>query len=79
MPLMVEPHVNNRLRRLRMARGLAQQELSIKASVSPTTLRAVERYDYVPSAKVRQRIAHALAVKEVEIWLEDAKAGDVEE
>jgi len=64
----VEPIVVNCLRQLRHAQGLPMYGLAVKASVSPTIISMVERFDYVPGQDVRQRIAAALAVGENDIW-----------
>jgi transcriptional regulator with XRE-family HTH domain len=58
----------NHLRRLRHARGLALYGLAALARVSPTTLSGIERWNYRPTARVRQRIAAALGVTERDIW-----------
>jgi hypothetical protein len=46
--------------------------LAVKASVSPTIIGMVERFDYRPGQDVRQRIAAALARGETDIWPEQA-------
>jgi transcriptional regulator with XRE-family HTH domain len=62
-----DPIVSNRLR-LRRRQGLAQYAVAVKAGVSPTVLGMIERYDYQPGPKVRQKIATALGVSEQAIW-----------
>ncbi len=52
----------NRLRELRQERELALWGLAARAGVSATTLSAVEKWGYVPSPRVRRRIAIALGV-----------------
>jgi transcriptional regulator with XRE-family HTH domain len=66
----VDPNVKNRLRYLRRAQGLPMYGLAVKASVSPTIVSIVERFDYRPGAKVRVRLAQALGVSEADIWPE---------
>jgi DNA-binding XRE family transcriptional regulator len=60
--------VRNRLKQVRHWRDLAIYGLSALSGVSPTVISAVERWDYCPSAEVRQRIAEALSVDIAEIW-----------
>jgi hypothetical protein len=45
--------------------------LAVRASVSPTIIGMVERFDYRPGQGVRQRIAAALALRENDIWSEN--------
>jgi DNA-binding XRE family transcriptional regulator len=58
----------NNLKAVRQAQDLALYGVAARAGVSPTTLCAIEKWDYRPSASVRQRIAAALGVTEREIW-----------
>jgi DNA-binding XRE family transcriptional regulator len=58
----------NRLKHLRLARGLAQYGLATIAQTSPSTIVAAERWGYVPSPAVRQRLAAALGVAVRDIW-----------
>jgi DNA-binding XRE family transcriptional regulator len=58
------------LRSLRQARGLAIYGLAVRARCSPTTIGAVERWGYRPSAVVRRRLAAALEVPVEAIWPE---------
>ena len=58
----------NNLKRFRQARGLAQYGLATLAQTSPSTIVAAERWGYVPSPVVRQRLAAALDVNERDIW-----------
>jgi DNA-binding XRE family transcriptional regulator len=60
--------VQNRLRALREARGLAQYGLAVLAHTSPTTILAIERYGHQPGYTVRERIAQALGVDVHDIW-----------
>ena len=61
---------NTRLKTLRQQRGLAIYGLAVRAQCSPTTLTAVERWGYRPSAAVCERIAAALEVSVEDIWPE---------
>jgi DNA-binding XRE family transcriptional regulator len=60
----------NNLKAIRQAQGLALYGLAARAGVSPTTLCAVEKWGYCPTASVRQRIEAALGVTTREIWPE---------
>ena len=60
----------NNLKAVRQAQDLALYGVAARAGVSPTTLCAVEKWGYCPTASVRQRIAAALGVTEREIWPE---------
>ena len=60
----------NRLRELRREHGLALWGLAARTGVSASTLSAIERWDYIPSPPVRQRIAEALGVEEQFVWPE---------
>jgi DNA-binding XRE family transcriptional regulator len=64
----VDPIVTNRLRQLRRARGLPLYGLAVKASVSPTIVSMIERFDYRPGAPVCTRLAQALGVQLRDIW-----------
>jgi transcriptional regulator with XRE-family HTH domain len=66
-----DPQVTNRLRQIRRAQGLPMYGLAVRASVSPTIIGMVERFDYRPGQGVRQRIAAALALRENDIWPEN--------
>ena len=60
----------NRLRALRNEQELALWGLAARAGVSASTLSAIERWDYLPTPPVRQRIAEALGVEASAIWPE---------
>jgi transcriptional regulator with XRE-family HTH domain len=64
----VDPIVTNRLRHLRRAQGLPMYGLAVKASVSPTIVSMVERFDYIPGKPVQIRLAQALGVQLRDIW-----------
>ena len=55
----VDPIVTNRRRHLRRAQGLPLYGLAVKASVSPTIVSMVERFDYVPETPVQIRLVCA--------------------
>jgi lambda repressor-like predicted transcriptional regulator len=69
-----EPNVINHLRQLRRHQGLPLYGLAVRAHVSPTIIGMVERWDYRPGPKVRQRIAAALGVAVADIWPERESA-----
>ena len=58
----------NRLRKIRHLKGMAQQELAVKAKVGPSMLTMIERYDYCPGPDMRQRIAKVLEVPVSELF-----------
>ncbi len=60
----------NRLQALRREHGLALWGLSARTGVSASTLSAIERWDYMPTPPVRQRIAESLGVEPSAIWPE---------
>jgi DNA-binding XRE family transcriptional regulator len=64
----LQVQANNRLKQFRQQQGLALYGLAAIARVSPTTLSAIERWDYRPRLEVRQRIAKALGVALSDIW-----------
>jgi len=58
----------NRVREVRHLRGIALQELAVKARVAPGTLTMIERYGYCPGPDMRQRIAEVLGVTDTELF-----------
>lgn len=60
--------MENRLRELRLGRGMVLQELAVKAGTSPSMLVAIEKYGHLPGPDLRERIAAALGVAEGAIW-----------
>jgi lambda repressor-like predicted transcriptional regulator len=58
----------HRLRALRQGQGLSLWGLAVRASTSPGTLSAIERWGYRPGADLQRRIAAALGVAVGEIW-----------
>jgi lambda repressor-like predicted transcriptional regulator len=63
----------NHLKAVRQAQKLSLWGLAARAGTSPSTLSAVERWGYRPSAGLRQRIALALGVPVEVIWPEKAQ------
>ena len=54
----------NRVREVRHRKGMALQELAVKAKVSPGTLTMIERYGYCPGSDMRRRISDVLVIVE---------------
>ena len=55
----------NHLQQTRNTLGLAQQGLAVKSGVSPSLIVMIERWDYRPTERVRERIAAALGCGQV--------------
>jgi transcriptional regulator with XRE-family HTH domain len=55
-----ETQIGTRIRELRCARGLTQQQLARRVNISVRTLRAYEQNKRVPDDKTLHRIADAL-------------------
>ncbi len=70
---MIDTQAGSILRRERRRRDLAIIALATLAGCSPTTIVAVEKYGYRPSASVRARIAAALGLAAETIWTTEAK------
>jgi DNA-binding XRE family transcriptional regulator len=64
----LQVQANNRLKEFRQQQGLALYGVAAIARVSPTTLSAIEKWDYRPRLEVCQRIARALGVALSDIW-----------
>ncbi len=65
----------NNLREIREESNFRMWELTARCGVSASTLSAIERYDYKPSSKTREKIAIALDVPVTDIWpVEDQRA-----
>jgi DNA-binding XRE family transcriptional regulator len=69
----VERATENHLKAVRQAQKLSLWGLAARAGTSPSTLSAVEKWGYRPSAGLRQRIAVALEVPVETIWLEQGQ------
>jgi DNA-binding XRE family transcriptional regulator len=63
----------NHLKAVRHAQKLSLWGLAARAGISPSTLSAVEKWGYRPSAGLRQRIAVALEVPVEMIWPEQGQ------
>ena len=61
---------NNYLRSMRKERGVTQMEVAVRAGVSQSVLVACERYSYLPTLEVRQRIAAVLECDWRAVWPE---------
>ena len=63
--------LGNRLKEIRLARGLTQEGLASQLGVSRQTIIAIEKVKFVPSVKLALEIASALDVSvEFLFWLE---------
>jgi transcriptional regulator with XRE-family HTH domain len=67
----------NRLYEWRKRLSFSMQELGVSAGCSPATLVAIERYNHLPTPRVRQKIASAMGVKEEQIWPNLAETAEV--
>ena len=63
----------SRIRTLREAHHLTQEELAHAAKTTLAYVGYIERTGYRPGANLRARIAAALEVSEAEVWPEEAK------
>jgi DNA-binding XRE family transcriptional regulator len=69
----------NHLRELREAQGLVRGSLAAKAGCSPSTIGAIENWDYVPGLTIRHRIARTLKVRVDQVWSSIERPIDEEE
>jgi DNA-binding XRE family transcriptional regulator len=69
----IERAKENHLKAMRHAQKLSLWGLAARAGTSPSTLSAVEKWGYQPSAGLRQRIAAALGVPLETIWPEQGQ------
>lgn len=60
--------LQNEVRVTRLAQQLRQQELSVKACISPGELVLIEKYHHLPGPEVRAKLAFALGVNESQLW-----------
>jgi len=65
----IEKQFGHKVRELREARGLSQEELAFKVGVHRTYLGGIERGERNPSLKNIDLIANALGISLVELFL----------
>ena len=66
--------LRNRLKQLRLDKGLTQESLASIVGVTRQTVIAVEKGKFVPSVKLALELARALDIPIVEIfWLDSAE------
>lgn len=66
-----------RLRDLRLAHGLTQEELAEQVGVSRQTIIAIEKLKYVPSVKLALDLAAALDLPVSDVfWVENAAGAE---
>lgn len=65
LPVSTSP---NRLRELRLERGLSQVGLAAQAGVGPGVINSAERWGYRPTEAIREKLAAALDVNVDAIW-----------
>ena len=63
--------MENRIRELRKAMGMSQEELAHRAGVSRQTINMIERGDYNPSLNLCLSICHVLGKTLDELFWED--------
>lgn len=64
----------NRLRELRLERGMVQVQLAARARVGSSLISMIERHGYAPGPDVRRKLAAALRVKVIDIWPPEPEA-----
>jgi putative transcriptional regulator len=70
----MEHTITNRVKELRMARGLTQEQLALAAGVSRQSINSVERNRYVPSLELALVFARLFACPTDQIFqLENEK------
>ena len=60
-------YVGNKIKRLRDARALTQEELANKAGITVTALSRIERNQAEPRATTRRKLAQVLGVDPAEL------------
>jgi transcriptional regulator with XRE-family HTH domain len=60
-------YVGNKIRRLRDARALTQEELAEKVGITVAALSRIERNSAEPRPKTRRKLAEALGVEPAEL------------
>ena len=68
----IEKQFGERVRELRLARGLSQKELAFRAGIHRTYLGGIERRERNPSLRNISAVAEALGVTLSELFLLDA-------
>lgn len=58
----------NRVKELRLAQGMLQRQLQMRASISPSVLTLIEKYSYRPTETIRLKIAAALGLHVDQVW-----------
>lgn len=61
------------LKMARQIKGLAQQNLAVRAHTSTAVIVAIERYGHIPGPDLRRRLSAALGIAETELWPESTK------
>jgi len=64
----IQKQFGNRIRDLRLAKGLSQEELAFRAGIHRTYLGGIERGERNPALKNMAAIARALGVKLSELF-----------
>lgn len=71
MPRKSEPHLANRIREVRTAAGLSQEELAGRVQVTRQTIIALEGGAYTPSLALALRLAEVFRQRVEELfWFE---------
>ena len=65
---MSQPTIQNAIRRLRFERGMTQEELAVRTSVSRQTIMSIERGQTNPSVLLAYKIAAALDASIMEVF-----------
>ena len=65
--------VRNRIRELRLAAGLSQQELAVRVGATRQTINAIEQEKYSPSLELAFRIAQAFGVAFEDVFRYDSR------
>jgi putative transcriptional regulator len=64
----MKPYVKNSVQKMRMERGVTQEELATKIEVSRQTIIAIERGHYTPSVLLAIKIARFFKVSVEELF-----------
>jgi putative transcriptional regulator len=67
-PVPPKGRVHNRIRELRLAAGLSQQELADRAGVTRQTINAIEQEKYSPTLELAFRLAREFGVGFEEVF-----------